>query len=78
MTDYNGWKNYATWNVALWIDNGEGLYEIAKRYRGRGYGDFVNYLSELCLDGKFETPDGIAWNDPSLDIGALDQMISEL
>ena len=19
---YNGWKNYETWNVALWLDNG--------------------------------------------------------
>jgi len=25
MSDYNGWKNYETWCVALWIDNDEGL-----------------------------------------------------
>jgi len=24
--DYNGWKNYETWNVALWIDNDQGSY----------------------------------------------------
>jgi len=21
--EYNGWTNYETWNVALWLDNGE-------------------------------------------------------
>jgi len=23
---YNGWTNYATWNVPLWVDNDYGLY----------------------------------------------------
>ena len=23
---YNGWTNYETWNVALWMDNEEGSY----------------------------------------------------
>jgi hypothetical protein len=26
MSTYNGWKNYETWNVALWIDNDQGTY----------------------------------------------------
>ena len=26
-TKYNGWKNYETWAVALWIDNEEGTHE---------------------------------------------------
>ena len=36
-TTYNGWKNYATWNVALWLDNDESMYryytEAVKRQR---------------------------------------------
>ena len=27
---YNGWTNYETWLVNLWIDNDQGLYEDAK------------------------------------------------
>jgi hypothetical protein len=26
-TTYSGWKNYETWNVALWIDNDQGSHE---------------------------------------------------
>jgi hypothetical protein len=26
---YNGWKNYPTWAVNLWLENDEGLYSLA-------------------------------------------------
>lgn len=29
---YNGWKNWQTWNVALWFGNDEGLYIAAKEW----------------------------------------------
>jgi hypothetical protein len=75
MTDttYNGWKNHATWNVALWIGGDEGLYNLAKDCEN--YFDFQNLLREL---ESVETPDKVAWNDSGLDIAELDEMIQEL
>ena len=87
MTDvetYNGWANYETWNVALWIGNDEGLYSMAKEYRITGYKAFAESLRDFCETADpsntihIETPDGVAWNDPDLDLEALDEMIAEL
>jgi hypothetical protein len=27
---YNGWTNYETWNVALWLSNDEGTYNYTR------------------------------------------------
>ena len=71
---YNGWKNHATWNVALWIGNDEGLYEYAKTCDN--YNDFVVGMREFC--DSTETPDRVAWNDSGLDYERLDELIEEL
>lgn len=31
---YNGWKNYETWNVALWLGNDEGTYNLVREMAG--------------------------------------------
>lgn len=28
--EYNGWKNYPTWAVNMWLSNDEGLYETVR------------------------------------------------
>ncbi len=82
IREYNGWANYETWNVALWIGNDEGLYSLAKDFRSvrNPYKAFVECLKE-CSEGSeiaLQTPDGVAWNDSSLDINELNSMIEEL
>ena len=73
---YNGWKNYETWNVALWIGNDEGLYNVAKQCRD--YAEFREQMEGIYGDTiAFGTPDGVAWNDSGLDVQALDEMITE-
>jgi hypothetical protein len=77
MRGYNGWRNYETWNVALWIGNDESLYEIAMRYANSNtpYRDFVSDVEDW---GMHTTPDGVAWNDPRVSIREVGEMIAEL
>ena len=74
MTDttYNGWANYETWNVALWINNDEGLYDLALKYRN--YAEFAEDIHQL---GLTKTPDGVAYRDSGLDIEELDELLVE-
>ena len=77
-TQYNGWKNYETWNVALWIGNDEGLYSIGKECEA--YADFQDSMKSWGWPDPlgWQTPDSVAWSDSGLDIKALDEMIGEL
>ena len=67
-TSYNGWTNYETWNVALWIQNDEGLYHLAQE--AGSYEDFLDCLEELFPEELFpykhSTPDGVNYRDPKV------------
>ncbi len=59
---YNGWENYETWNVALWIQNDQGLYDIASECDD--YQDFVDSIEGLIS----KTPDGVSFTDPKVNV----------
>ena len=73
-TTYNGWTNYETWNVALWLGNDEGLYDLARGYAEHGY----KSLSHMLMEMSPTTPDGVKWDDESLNVIELNEMLEEL
>ena len=71
---YNGWANYETWNIALWIQNDEGLYNLALTLSD--YQELVDVLYQEY--GVTETKDGVKFNSPKLNRIELDDMMSDL
>ena len=66
---YNGWTNYETWNVALWINNDEGLYHLAMEC-----GDYETLVDCLYNDyGVRETRDGVKFKDPAVNVIELNE-----
>ena len=70
---YNGWANYETWNVALWLGNDEGMYSLARR--AISYDHLIPTLESIY--GQM-TPDGVRWMDPKIDTDEMDEMLEEL
>ena len=62
-TEYNGWENYETWNVALWLQNDEGLY-----YLCRDMGNYIDTIDMLKDEGIVSTPDGVRFDDPKVNV----------
>lgn len=71
---YNGWANYETWNVALWLSNDEAMYKFARGYSEHGYKSLSHMLVELY---GAVTPDGVKWQDSTLDVNKLNEMLAE-
>ena len=77
-TEYNGWKNWETWNVTLWLTNEYPLYCIAQGYT-RYSTPFLSLRTDLAKTFNFlKTKDGADLWDDVLDIEALDDMLREL
>ena len=69
MSRYNGHKNWNHWNVSLWINNDEGLYNIAREFVRRSRNRQIAaeaMLSDLQELGYRETPDGAPYSVSSI------------
>ena len=70
---FNGWANYATWNVSLWLQNNYAHYKIAQQYDR-----YDALIPRLEYSFGPITPDGVRWMDPTIDTNELDEMLAEL
>ena len=82
-TTYNGWTNYETWNVSLYINNEYSIYTMACSYvkERKDLGLTVSYNALIpWLEQRFTkiTPDGVSWMEPKLNTAELDEMLNEL
>jgi hypothetical protein len=65
MAGYHGHKNWAHWNVALWLFNDEGLYNLVRDHvrrsptKDRAARRIVDDLADCGLSN---TPDGAAYS----------------
>ena len=68
---YNGYANYDTWLVALWLNNDEENYRRMRHMvNGVGTGKDLNMLTDLELFDKLRTyhyGDKIDWHNVDLD-----------
>lgn len=52
MSEYNGHPSYEHWNVSLWVNNDQGLYEIALE-------SSREHFIDLCWEHFRQTPDHV-------------------
>ena len=56
-TSYNGWSNWATWNMALWLDNDESFYNIRRCTRWSELLKMPRFLNKIGSSYATGTPD---------------------
>lgn len=62
MTTYNGHRSWNAWNVALWIGDDEGLYNLALDCLRQAKGNRRKAARLMLQDLPERTPDGARYN----------------
>ena len=78
-SDYNGYKNYQTWNAQLYLRVPESSVagKVREWVKSSPGGSYDQMIRELGLHGSV-TPDGVAWADPRIDRGEVNKVLGLL
>lgn len=77
---YEGWANYETWNVSLWINNTYDIYKGAVEFMETnpdGENPYKAFVTSCGLASQ-KTADGVLYMDKGLNYRELDAMMKEL
>lgn len=81
-TTYNGWPNYETWNVMLWMDNDEPAYRFYRarveywKSQGKAYtAGKARWAVMQCFGDK--TPDGVKLGSSKIKWGRIAEAMRE-
>lgn len=77
--EYNGWKNYETWNVMLYINNDIKTYSEVKFCYSK-FSKSAPYDAWLVKYGKQfkKTPDNVQWGDKKIDLDEINEHLCNM
>ncbi|NBV29374.1 hypothetical protein EBS02_10260 [bacterium] len=79
---YNGWANYETWNVALWMQNNMFLYNTAVacvEYHDVAFETaYEKFIRNMHNVDDLTTGDGVSWDDELVNHDEINAMMLEI
>jgi len=78
---YNGYANYETWNVALWIQNDEYLYNTAKacvEFCSDNETPYDKFIRCMFNVDYFTTRDNVRWDSDAVDFEEINEVLNDL
>ena len=78
---YNGWANYETWNVSLWMQNRQFLYNTAVacvEYKADNEMPYTKFIRNMHNIDELTTNDGVSWDDELVNQDEINEMMFDM